>query len=95
MSIERLGSSDPLSAYSKNQNTNRILPRGGADSINVSDEARLKSELFRLNQHVRNVDDLRMDRVEEVKLKLQDPNYINDTVVSTVANKIMGAFGLD
>jgi len=94
MSIERLGSLDPLSAYNKSQKSNRIQSRDGADSIAVSEEARQKSEIFRLNQHVRNADDIRMDKVEEVKQKLQNPDYINDTVVSSVADKIMGVFGL-
>ena len=44
---------------------------------------------------VRAAPDLRMDKVEEAKRKLQDPDYINDTVVNSVADKIMGAFGLD
>ena len=95
MSIERLGSMDPLSAYNKNQKTTRLQPKDGADSINVSDEAREKAELFRLNQHVRNADDVRMDRVDDVKLKLQDPGYLDDRIISETADKIMGAFGIE
>jgi hypothetical protein len=33
--------------------------------------------------------------VEAAKAKLQDPNYINDTVLNSVADKLMGVFGLD
>ena len=35
-----------------------------------------------------------MDRVEEVKAKLQDPSYIDDKVKGEVADKIMDMFGL-
>lgn len=94
MSIERLGSVDPLSAYNRSQKTTRVQSSDQADSIAVSSEARKKAELFRLNEHVRNADDVRMDRVEEVRRKLQDPDYINDQVIGSVADKIMESFGL-
>lgn len=95
MSIERLGPTDPLAAYGRTQKTNRAQSNSGADSIAVSDEARVKAELFRLNEHVRNADDVRMDRVEEVKRKLLDPSYIDDKVLGSVADKLMEQFGLE
>jgi negative regulator of flagellin synthesis FlgM len=94
MSIERLGSIDPLSAYNRSQKTSRVQSSDKGDSINVSSEARIKGELFRLNEHVRNAPDIRLDRIEEVRQKMLDPNYINDTVLSTVADKVMESFGL-
>ena len=33
--------------------------------------------------------DVREDRIAEVKAKLQDPNYINDAVVNSVADRLM------
>lgn len=94
MSIERLGSIDPLAAYGRNQKANRAQADDNSDSIVVSEEARIKAELFRLNEVVQSAEDVRMDRVEEVKRKLQDPNYINDKVLSSVADKILESFGL-
>jgi negative regulator of flagellin synthesis FlgM len=95
MSIERLGSLDPLGAYKNSQKVNRVQPNSGLDSVSVSDEARTKSELYKLDAAVRTAPDVRMDRVEAAKAKLQDPNYINDTVLNSVADKLMGVFGLD
>lgn len=95
MSIERLGSVDPLSAYSKNQKTSRVQSNAGQDSVSVSLEARQKAELLKLDSQVRASSDIRMDKVEEAKRKLEDPNYINSTVMDSVASKIMNAFGLD
>lgn len=94
MSIERLGSLDPLAAYNKNQKVSRTQSGAGLDSVNVSEEARAKGELFKLDAAVRSSSDVRMDKVEAAKLKLQDPNYINDTVMNSVANKLMDVFGL-
>ena len=95
MSIERLGSLDPLAAYKNSQKVNRVQSSAGQDSVSVSEEARAKAELFKLDAAVRSSSDVRMDRVEAVKAKLQDPNYINDTVINSVADKLMGVFGLD
>lgn len=95
MSIERLGSTDPLAAYNKNQRVNRSHAGMGADSVSVSDEARAKGELYKLDAAVRSADEVRSDKVEAAKLKLQDPNYINDALLNSVADKLMGVFGLD
>jgi len=94
MSIERLGSLDPMAAYNRNQKVNRIQSSEDADSVMVSQEARVKAEMLQLDSEVRKVSDVRMDKVEEIKLKLQDPNYINDAMISKVADRIMDAFGL-
>ncbi len=95
MSIERLGSLDPLAAYKNSQKVNRVQSNAGQDSVSVSEEARAKAELFKLDLAVRSSPDIRMDRVEAAKAKLQDPNYINDTIVNSVADKLMGVFGID
>jgi negative regulator of flagellin synthesis FlgM len=93
MSIERLGSLDPLSAYNKAQKTNRVPARDG-DSISVSEEARHKAELLRLSEHVRNSPDVREDRVAEVKRKLENNEYNNDETIAALADKIIDSFGL-
>lgn len=94
MSIERLGSLDPLSAYNRNQKINRVQQNADVDSVSVSNEARVKAELLQLNNEVQGASDIRMDKVEEARKKLLDPNYINDVVVGKVADRIMEAFGL-
>lgn len=94
MSIERLGPIDPLSAYSKNQKTQRTDTGAKGDSVNVSEEARSKNELLKISEAVKNADEVRMDRVEEVKRKLQDPNYIDEQVLSKTADQILDLFGI-
>ena len=94
MSIERLGPIDPLSAYSKNQKTQRADQTAKGDSVLVSEEARAKAELLKISEAVRGGDEVRMDRVEEAKKKLEDPSYINDSVLSKTADNILDLFGL-
>lgn len=94
MSIERLGPIDPVSAYNKNSKTNRAPKTGEGDSILVSEEARAKAELMSIAKEVRTSDDVRMDKVEDIKRKLQDPSYLDETVLAKTAENIMEAFGL-
>jgi negative regulator of flagellin synthesis FlgM len=94
MSIERLGPIDPVQRF--NQTTKNAKPQAskGSDSVSFSDEAKLKAELYQMNSQVRSAADVRADRVAEVKKKLEDPSYINDAVVNSVAERIMDVFGI-
>ena len=93
MTIERLGPVDPVQRYSQTEKTQRAA-KPENDSVDFSDEARMKAEVFQIAQQVRKVPDVRADRVEEVKKKLEDPNYIDDIVVEHVAEQIMDMFSL-
>lgn len=94
MSIERLGSVDPVSKYQQAERTRRSEGRRPADSVQVSDEAREKAEVLRAYDVVRESEDVRADRVAEVKRKLEDPSYINDAVVNSVADSLLDVFGV-
>jgi negative regulator of flagellin synthesis FlgM len=50
--------------------------------------------MFRMQETVRAGEDVRADRIAEVRAKLQDPSYIDDAVLNTVADRVMDVFGL-
>ncbi len=94
MTIEGIGPiqpNQPLNRTSKAQEPQRSAP---SDSVAFSDEAKLKAEVFRLQEEVRSTEDVRADRIAEVRAKLQDPAYIDDAVINTVADRVMDVFGL-
>lgn len=94
MTINRVGPTDPITKYS---NANKVQPKKqieSDDSINVSKSAMSKSELIKASTIANNAPDIREDRVADVKAKLANPNYINETVINSVADKIMEDFGL-
>lgn len=93
MTIERLGPVDPVQRYSQTEKTQRAS-RPENDSVDFSDEARVKAELFQVSEQVKAAPDVRADRVEEVKKKLEDPDYIDNVVVEHVAEQIMDMFGV-
>ncbi|TVQ24319.1 MAG: flagellar biosynthesis anti-sigma factor FlgM [Spirochaetaceae bacterium] len=94
MTIEGIGPiqpNQPVNRTGRAQEPQRSAP---SDSVAFSDEARLKADVYRLQQDVRATDDVRADRIAEAKAKLQDPSYLNDAVLNTVADRVMDVFGL-
>lgn len=95
MMIDKIGGINPLNNL---QNTRRSADVSkstfGADSISVSDAAKEKAAIYYMKQVAAETPDVRADRIAEVKAKIQDPNYLNDAVISSAADKIMESFGL-
>ncbi|PIE04042.1 MAG: flagellar biosynthesis protein FlgM [Spirochaetales bacterium] len=94
MTIDRLGPVDPVAKYNKTNKSAKVSRQAPKDSVAVSEEARKQAALQQIAEAVRSTPDVRMDRVEEVKARLQDPNYINNMVLESVADSIMDVFGL-
>ncbi len=94
MTIDRLGSIDPAANYNKTGKASKAAKKDTSDTIAVSAEARSKAEIFAASESVKNAPDIRMDKVEEAKRKLQDPSYISKKVVESVADKILDLFGV-
>ena len=94
MTIDRLGPVDPVAKYNKAGKPAKVTKQAPADTVAVSEEARRSAALQQTADVVRATPDVRMDRVEEVKAKLQDPDYINDTVVEALADRLLDVFGV-
>ena len=94
MTIEGLGPVDPVSKYGKTNKSSKASKTEKTDSINLSSEAKSMSEVYKAAESVKNTPDVRLDRIAEVKKKLEDPSYIDDKIVESVANSVMDVFGL-
>ena len=94
MTIERVGPLDPIQNLKKSGKNKRPDNKNVADSISLSPEAQLKSEIYNAIEIARSTPDIRLDRVEEVKRKLQDPNYITEKVVDELADRLMELFDI-
>ena len=92
MTIERLGPIDPVSKYNKSDKASRPAQTSEKDSIDVSNEAKLKAEMYKALESVRMSPEIREDRVAEVKRKLEDPDYINKRVIEAVADRVLDMF---
>ena len=91
MTIDRIGSIDPIQPEKKPERVSHVNPSRGADSINISSEAQKKAELFRLQELVAAAPDVRAERIAELKEKINDPAYINDKVINATADKLIDA----
>ncbi len=64
------------------------------DSISVSAEAKEMAEAYYLEQVAKETPDVRADRIAELKEKIKDPNYLNNAVINSAADKFLSAIGL-
>jgi len=91
MTIDRIGSVDPIQPGKKPGQTGQVKGNPNADIIIISSEAQAKSELLRIQELVAAAPDLRAEKIAELKIKINDPSYINDKVVNSTADKIIDA----
>ena len=89
MTIDRIGSIDPIQPGKKPGQASHARVTQGADSISISSEAHEKAELYRIHQLAAGAADVRAERVAELKEKINDPTYINDAILNATANKLI------
>lgn len=94
MTIDRLGSVDPLKNYGKTEKAPKAVKTGGSDSIEVSSEARAQAEVLLAKETAMAAPDVRADRIAELKVLIQDPNYGNKAMLEAVAEGILKSFGV-
>ena len=95
MMIDKISGVNPLNNV---QNTKRTSSadnvKSAPDSISVSDEAKAMADAYYLNKVADETPDVRADLVEQIKQKIQDPNYLNDATISATADRILSSYGL-
>lgn len=94
MTIQGIGPLDPIAKVNKAEKAEKPKKTDATDSINVSQEAKSRAEIYQATEMAKRADDIRWDRVEEVSRKLSDPNYLSAKVLEETAEKIMDSFGL-
>ena len=91
MTIDRVGSLDPIQPGKKPGQPNKVRESGGADSISISSAAQEKAELFRLRELAASAPEVRTDRVAELREKINDPSYIDDKILNATADRLIDA----
>ena len=94
MTIQGIGPLEPLPKMNKAEKAEKPVKAEKSDSINVSQEAKSKAEIYTAVEIAKNSADIRWNRVEEVKRKLQDPHYLSGRVLEETAEKIMEQFDI-
>jgi negative regulator of flagellin synthesis FlgM len=91
MTIDRIGSIDPIQPGKKPGRTGQAKENPGTDSVSISSEAQQKAELYRAQELAAATPDMRLDRIAELKGKINDPSYIDDKVLNATANNLIDA----
>jgi negative regulator of flagellin synthesis FlgM len=94
MTVDRIGSLDPIQPGKKPGRSDQASKSEASDSISLSSEALEKSDLHQARELIFSAADIRAERIQEMKSKLNDPSYINETILKATADKIMDAWGL-
>ncbi|MDY7029487.1 MAG: flagellar biosynthesis anti-sigma factor FlgM [Spirochaetota bacterium] len=94
MNIEGIGPIDQISKLTKGQKAQKTAKTESKDSISISSDAKTMGEVYKIAEQVKAADDVRWDRIAEVKEKLKDPNYINNAIVEDVADSLMKLFDI-
>lgn len=76
----------------KAESTSKVVKE--TDSIDVSPAAKEMAEAYYMEKVANETPDVRADRIAEVKEKIKDPNYLNDAVINSAADKFLSAIGL-
>ena len=91
MTIDRIGSIDPIQPGKKPGRASQVDQSQKTDSVSISSEALEKAELFRAQELAAAAPDIRADRVAELRERINDPSYINDRIVNATAEKLIDA----
>ena len=94
MTIDRINPLEPLQPGKKAGRSEQVERGKESDSISLSSEAVEKADLYNAIKLVSTAEDIGAARIAELKAKINDPSYINDTIVKATADRIMDAFGL-
>jgi len=91
MTIDKVGSIDPIQPEKKPGRVTKANEKPQADSINISSEAQQRAEMLRVRELALAAPDVRAQRIAELKAKINDPSYINEKVINATADKIVDA----
>ena len=93
-----IGRIDNVNPLNNVQNVRRTQEKDTSysttDQVSVSDEAKAAAEAYYLNQVAAETPDIRQDLVAAIKEKIKDPNYLNQAVVASTADRILASYGL-
>lgn len=95
MMIDKISGVQALNQLQSTKRSNNVASsQTTSDEISVSDEAKAMAETLYLNKVADETPDVRSDLVEKIKLKIQDPNYLNSATIAATADRILSAYGL-
>jgi negative regulator of flagellin synthesis FlgM len=94
MTIDRIGHLDPIQPPKRPGRSEHVREGDKTDFINLSSEAREKAAVYQVVELIKSAPEMDDSRIAELRAKINDPAYINETLLNATADKIMDAFGI-
>lgn len=94
MTIERIGSLDPIQPGNKLGKSDQLRGGDKTDSISLSPGARERAEVYQVVELIRAAPGLDDAQIASLREKINDPAYLNQNTIGATASGIMDAFGL-
>ncbi|MCK4906272.1 MAG: flagellar biosynthesis anti-sigma factor FlgM [Spirochaetes bacterium] len=95
MNIDRINGLNKINKPGKKAPVQKASSIVGKDTVSLSKEALFKAEVEKYKEIAKASPDIRTDRVNELKAKINDPNYLNDgEVLKALSENIAKSLGL-
>jgi len=92
--IGRIGPLDLVQPENRPERTEKFNGGVRADSIDVSQKAKEKAELYQVTEMIKATPELDESQIAAIRERINDPAYFSERTISATANRIMDAFGL-
>ena len=92
MTVNKIGPVEPISPGKKPGRNEQVGGNDRADTINISEDAIRKAEVYQIVELIKSAPDLDEARIVELRQKLDDPAYLNEKVLNATANNILNAW---
>ena len=90
MTINKIGSIEPIQPGRKPERNNQVSGGLQTDTISISSAAQEKAELLRAQEIASTAPDVRAERIAELRIKINDPSYLNERIINATADNLIG-----
>lgn len=89
MTIDKLSGINPLQNVQKTNSIASKAKVAASDSVDISSDAKVMSELYQVAEQVKATPDIRQDRVNEILAQMKEnPNFFSAEKLEAVAERL-------
>ena len=92
MTINKIGHVEPVSPGKKPGRNEQVGGNNKADTINLSEDAVKKAEMYQVVELIKSAPELDEARIVELRQKIDDPAYLNERVINATASNILNTW---
>ena len=92
MMVNKIGPVEPVSPAKRPGRSEQVGGNNRADTINLSDDAVRRAEMYQVVELIKSAPDLDEARIVELRRQIDDPSYLNEKVLNGTANGILTAW---